>query len=264
MKIRELIEEIDRVAEVGANTVDTVKCGDTERELKRLAVTMFPSVEVIRKAAEWGADMLLCHEPVYFCDYDAPLDTDTEVELRKRELVKSTGIVIKRFHDHMHMAEKDLICEGGLHYLGLFGRVEKSPYYASSILTLDEPVTAREIADRFEKRLGVRHVRIAGEREKKSTKIAVCFGMSGGVYNLLRNPEIEIVLSGEAESQDWQMSEYARDAAALGINKSFVAIGHSDSEKGGMMLLAERIAKNHPEIEVRHIDCGAPYGYTED
>lgn len=264
MKIREFIEEIDRIAEVGENTVDTVKCGDVDKELKRLAVTMFPSVEVIKKAAQWGADMLLCHEPTYFCDYDAPMDTDTEVEIKKRQLVESSGIVIKRFHDHMHMAEVDMISEGGIYCLGLEGRLEKSPYYASSVLTLDEPLTALEIAKRLENILGAKHVRIAGERNKKAEKIAVCFGMSGGVYELLRNPDIEIVLSGEAECQDWQISEYARDAAALGLNKTFIAIGHSDSEKGGMILLAERIAKKYPDIEVKHIDCGAPWSYTED
>ena len=259
MKIKELIEELDLIAEVSESTVDTVKCGDTERELTRLAVTMFPTVEVIKKAYEWGAEMLLVHEPTYFCDYDAPLDTDTEVERKKRELVEETGLVIKRFHDHMHMAERDLIAEGGLHYLGLSGRVEKSPYYASSVLTLDEPVSALEVARRFEERLGVTGIRIAGEREKGAKKIAVCFGMSGGVYSLLRDPEIEMVLSGEVSCQDWQLSEYARDATALGINKSFLMIGHSDSEKGGMMLLCERIAQKHSDIEVRYIDCGAPY-----
>ena len=264
MKIRELIEEIDRIAEVGANTVDTVKCGDTERELKKLAVTMFPTVEVIKKAAEWGADMLLCHEPIYFNDFDAPMEGDTEVERRKYQLVESTGMVIKRFHDHMHMAEIDMISEGGIYCLGLKGRLEKSPYYASSVLTLDEPLSALEIAKRLEDILGAKHVRIAGERNKKAEKIAVCFGMSGGVYELLRRPDIEIVLSGEAECQDWQISEYARDAAAFGINKTFIAIGHSDSEKGGMILLGEKIQAKHPDIEVIHIDCGAPYGYTED
>lgn len=264
MKIREFIKEIDRVASVGDDTVDTVKCGDTDRELTKLVVTMFPTVEVIKKAAEWGAEMILCHEPTYFSDFDAPLDTDTEVEIKKRALVTSTGIVIKRFHDHMHKTVPDMITEGGLHFLGLKGKIEKTPFYASYIFTSEEPVSALELAKRFEDRLGARHVRISGERDKKSSVIAACFGMPGGVYQLLRNPRVEIVLFGEAESQDWQMSEYARDAAALGINKSFVAIGHSDSEKGGMMLLAERIAEAHPEIEVKHIDCGAPYGYTED
>ena len=264
MTVREFIEEIDGTFDVGPRTVDTVKCGNADRELKKLVLTMFPTVEVIKKAAEWGADMILCHEPIYFNDFDAPMEGDTEVERKKYELVENSGIVIKRFHDHMHKATPDMISEGGLYYLGLKGRLEKTEYYASSLFFSDEPITALELAKRIENNLGVKHVRIAGERNKKSSVIAVSFGMPGGVWELLRDPRVEIVLFGEADSQDWKMSEYARDAASLGINKSLLAIGHSDSEKGGMMLLAEKIRAKHPDIEVIHIDCGAPYGYTED
>ena len=63
MKAKELIEEINTNGYASENTCDTVKAGDGEKELKKVGVTMFATVETVRRAKEWGADMLIVHEP---------------------------------------------------------------------------------------------------------------------------------------------------------------------------------------------------------
>ena len=112
------------------------------------------------------------------------------------------------------------------------------------------------IVMKMKNELGIPHVRVAGELDKKCTKIALCFGTPGGVSELLRE-EAEIVLTGEAS--EWKLSEYARDAALLGVNKALIVIGHIGSEAGGMIVLAQDLAEKYPDLDVKYFESGAVY-----
>ena len=152
--------------------------------------------------------------------------------------------------------------EGEVYYLGLKGNFVKTPYSASYMFTSEEPISAYELATKMENELGIKRVRIAGTRDKKSTKIALCFGPPGGVFELLSSDEVEIVLTGEA--CEWKLAEYARDADALGTNKTLIVMGHIGSERDGMRLLAKRLSEKHTEFETQYIECGEVYTYTDE
>ena len=220
---------------------------------------MFATVETVLAAKEWGADMLIVHEPTYYDHMEKYIPS--EVVDKKKALIDGSGMVVYRYHDHMHNRVKDEITEGELHYLGLNGNFEKTPYFASYALTLDTPLTATELAKMMEDKLNIAHVRIAGERNKKSTRLALCFGTPGGVFDLLRDENIEIVLTGEA--CEWMLAEYARDAAALGINKTLIVMGHIGSERDGMRLLAEKLSTRHKELDIKYFESGEVYSYTD-
>ena len=260
MKAFELINELKEGAFGPSVTCDTVKAGKSEKELKKVAFTMFATVDTVKKAKEWGADMLIVHEPTYYDHMDTMIDNP--VTNAKKAIIEETGIVIFRYHDHMHARIVDQVTEGELYYLGLNGNFDRTPYSASYTLTLDEPITALDLAKRMEKDLGIKHIRIAGERNKSATKIAACFGTPGGVFELLCDPSIEIVLTGEA--CEWKLAEYARDAAALGFNKTLIVMGHIPSERDGMRLLAKRMQDKHKDFESKYIECGEVYTYTEE
>ena len=260
MKAYELIEEINKGGTTPKVTCDTVKSGDAEVELSRVAISMFATVDVVRRASEWGANMLIVHEPTYYDHLENM--AKTPVTDAKREFIEKSGLVIYRYHDHMHTKPNDEITEGEVHYLGLKGKIEKTPYYASYIMTLDEPISALDIAKLMESELGIKHVKIAGARECKAKCIALCFGTPGGVFNLLCDEKIDMLLVGEA--CEWQVAEYARDAAALGFNKSLIVMGHIGSERDGMRLLTERLAAAHTDIEFKYFECGEVYSYTDE
>lgn len=260
MKAKEMIKELCALGPAPEVTCDTVKSGDPERELRRIAVTMFPRIETLHKAALWGADMMIVHEPTYYEHME--MGEDTPVSRQKRDLIEKSGMVLFRFHDRMHASEPDGIAEGELHYLGLSGKVEKTPYFASYIMTLDEELTARELGLLIEKRLGIKRVRIAGERNKKIGRLALCFGSPGGIFELISDERIDSMLIGEV--CEWQVCEYARDAAALGINKSVIAMGHVGSERGGMRYLFEKLSASHPDIEFKYFENEEVYSYTDE
>ena len=254
MKACELIKIINDGASAPNPTCDTVKVGDPEKTIKKVGVTMFATVEVLKKAKEWGADMLIVHEPTYYDHMD--VIKEDPVIMAKKELVDNCGMLIYRYHDHMHYREADLISYGQAKYLGLSGKISSTRFFGSSMMESDTPVSARELVMKMKNELGIPHVRVAGELDKKCTKIALCFGTPGGVSELLRE-EAEIVLTGEAS--EWKLSEYARDAALLGVNKALIVIGHIGSEAGGMIVLAQDLAEKYPDLDVKYFESGAVY-----
>ncbi|MBQ2809386.1 MAG: Nif3-like dinuclear metal center hexameric protein [Clostridia bacterium] len=255
MKAYELIDIItDGAYKINGETCDTIKSGDPEKEIKRVGVTMFATVDVIREAMEWGADMLIVHEPTYY-DHMENL-VESPVIDAKRALIEKSGIVIYRYHDRMHHRPIDQIPEGEIYYMGLKGKMEKTQYSASYTFDCDTPITATELCEIMKNELGIKHLRVAGELNKKATRLALCFGTPGGVYDLLRDESIQIVMTGEA--CEWMLAEYARDASALGFNKTLIVMGHIPSERDGMRLLAKRLDESMP-IEIKYIECGEVY-----
>ncbi len=259
MKAFELIKELNESARTPERTCDTVKAGDPEKEIRKVAVSMFATVDIVREVKAWGADMLIVHEPTYY-DHMEVVAEETPVTLAKRALIEESGLVIYRYHDNMHFRDVDAIREGELHYLGLTGKIEETPYSASYIFTSDTPISALELAEKMKKDLGIAHPRIAGARNIKSTRIATCFGTPKGVFELLSGEDVEIVLTGEA--CEWKIAEYARDASALGMNKALIVMGHIGSERDGMRLLVEKMKKKY-SFETRYFECGEVYTYAD-
>ena len=255
MKISELIEELNAMAAVGERTADTVKCGNPDAEIEKIAVTMFATPRVIKAAAGWGANFIISHEPTFYADVDIP--RDNPVDIAKNKLLKETGIVIYRYHDHMHKHTPDLITRGVLSELGLEGEFVPSGYYASAVFTPSAPISADELCALSKERLGAKHIRVAGNGSFKGKKIAACFGTPAGVFELLCDDGIDIVMVGE--SCEWRQCEYARDAAELGINKAMVVMGHEPSERLGMHYLAKMIRELHSTLEIKCFDSGEVY-----
>ena len=71
---------------------------------------MFGTVDIIRQASAWGAELLIVHEPIYYNHYDEHSDDPFECE--KRKLIEESGLTIYRFHDHPHCTDPDIITSG--------------------------------------------------------------------------------------------------------------------------------------------------------
>ena len=64
MKAKERMQELYAAAGAPvADTVDTLKAGDPERELHKVATCFIATPEVLRAAHARGADLLITHEP---------------------------------------------------------------------------------------------------------------------------------------------------------------------------------------------------------
>ena len=256
MKAYEIMDILFAMADMTGfeNTCDTLKCGSADKDVKKTAVTMFPTVNVIKQAYEWGAELLIVHEPLYYNHIDK--HSDDPVEVKKRELLEATGMTVYRYHDHSHIAIPDMISVGMFEALGLKGEYEYEPdglvrYH------LKEEITPRDLASLMEKRLDIKHLRIAGNADIPMKILSGKFGSPGGVGRELRNEKSEIILVGEV--CEWADCEYARDAAALGFKKAVIAMGHIPSERNGMVYIADILKEKCPCLEVKYFESGEVY-----
>lgn len=239
-------------------TCDERKAGSEDAEVSRVAVCCFPSPQVIRDAAAWGAQLLITHEPLYHDHWDG--EPDTPVGKAKKALIEQTGLTIYRYHDHPHSAPMDLICEGELKALGLGGRLTGRSEHGNYQYTLDEPITPRELAARVEKAFGIAHVRICGVTDEPCSRLALCWGAPWGVFDEMVG-DAEIVLAGE--TCEWQVGEYARNAAQLGMRKALLILGHCGSETDGMKHVAGIMQEKLPQLEIRYFESGEVYTYPD-
>ncbi len=152
---------------------------------------------------------------------------------------------------------KDMICEGQIRFFGLEGEWIKGPRPAVNRFRLKEAMTPRELARQFRGKGNAQNIRLCGAVDQPCTNLSLCFGTPGGVFDELRNPDIDLVLTGEA--CEWQLGEYARDAAQLGFRKSLMILGHIPSEREGMRLLAEWMKERFSQFETRYFECGEVY-----
>ncbi len=260
MKASEIIEKVFTFGKDFhyEKTCDTLKCGSPDKEVKKVAVTMNPTVGSIKEAFEWGADMMITHEPLYYNHWDEHSDESLETE--KRAFLESTGMTVYRFHDHPHREKQDMIAKGEYNALELDGTVSYPDIFALTRVNMNTPITPVELAKRIEDKLGIKYVRIAGVRDEKCTHISAMFGAPGNVIFELTRPETEIMIVGEIS--EWCCAEYVRDAAALGRKKSLLVLGHEGSERAGMVYITEKFKELLPEIEFKYIECGEVYTYT--
>ncbi len=259
MKAHEIMEELFSWAPGEYHkTCDTLKAGSPDVEVTKIAVCCFNTPKVIREASQWGAQLLITHEPTYYDHWDN--EPTTPVGIAKKQLIESTGMAVYRYHDHPHMAPKDLICEGEIKALGLPGHISEVNGFGVAHYLLDEPITPRDLAAHIEKKWDIAHVRICGTVDKPCTKLVMAWGTPGGMMEEMAG-EGEIILTGEA--CEWQLAEYARDAEELGFTKSLMILGHCGSERDGMEYIAGLIARRFQQIEVRYFKSEEVYTYAE-
>ena len=261
MKAIEIMNELFGLAneEDYTDTCDTCKAGDPEKEVEKVAVTMFATPDVVREAAAWGAGLLIVHEPTYYKHMDE--HSEETVENAKRKLIEASGITIYRYHDHPHCSTPDMIVSGMVRDMALDAEVE---YVGSADLVrlhMRKPITPRAVAARLEENLGLRHIRICGAADEPCTEISGMFGTPGGVWEELQSDGCEIMLTGE--TCEWSMAEYVRDAGQLGFRKALLVLGHIGSERNGMIYIADLLKQRHPELAVRYIESGEVYTYTD-
>lgn len=260
MKCADVIEKIESWASVPVDrekTCDRVKVGNALNDVSKVAVAMFGTPDVIRAAAEWGAELLVVHEPLFYEHHD--ISRDCFLAKHKEKLIEQSGLTVYRCHDHAHAMEPDVIYDGELLKLGIAGERVKGDYYAINRFVLKEEMTALELAAAIENALGLKNVRIAGCTDKKGKTVSCCFGTPGHVEDELENNDF--VLAGEI--CEWRAGEMARDYAQLGFNKAIIVMTHTGSERDGMELLSEMIQKEYPSLSVRYFECGELYSYVK-
>jgi putative NIF3 family GTP cyclohydrolase 1 type 2 len=240
-------------------TVDTFKSGDPSQEVTGIVTTFLASHAVIQRTIELGANLIITHEPTYYNHLDEVdwLEGDPVCQA-KRRLIEENDVVIWRFHDYWHRHEPDGILTGVISTLGWedYADAENPRVYHIP------PASLRDLAASLKDRLAIDTVRVVGDLEMTCRRVGLLAGAIGGRIQiaLLRQEDVDVLVCGEID--EWETSEYVRDAVAQGQAKALIVLGHANSEEPGMAWLVEWLRPRFPDVAITHVPVGDPFHFV--
>ena len=278
MTVQQIVDAVIRKTGVSPlpydKTCDHLMAGTPDQAVSKVAVTFMATVDVIRKAAAQGVDMIITHEPTWFTGVDDTqwLQCDAVYE-QKLALLRETGMAVWRFHDHMHMDPDDGIFRGFDVETGwepyllpedecpaFHGRRQRKGFYRLPKTTL------RGLAGFLKQTLGMPTMRFIGDPDMAVERVALLPG--GGSLGLgaeqmpmewMRQAKLDVILCGEVT--EWTLPAYVRDAWQLGMAKAILILGHERSEEWGMKHLVPWMQSIVGDMPVVFVDAGETFRY---
>lgn len=266
MKVREVVDTIIAACHIPPihETCDRLICGDWEREVSGIVTTFMATPEVIQRAADAGANLIITHEPTFYTHMD-PTGWlgDDEILKRKRNLIDSNQMNIWRFHDHAHRTTPDLIFSGLNRELGWpqywMPEVNRHLYQIPA-------TSVGELALFLKEKLEVKSAKIVGSADARVERVGFLAG--GGSLGLgsetmpmefMKAENLDVIICGEL--LEWTLCAYVRDAAQMGLNKALIVLGHNRTEEAGMKYLPDWLRSLLPDVPVSFIEAGEPFSY---
>jgi putative NIF3 family GTP cyclohydrolase 1 type 2 len=261
LTIGEVIETIKKAIPRSpfTSTVDTVKSGDPNKPITGIVTTMFATIPVIKQAITLKANLIIAHEPTFYNHQDeTQWLEDDEVFKLKKKLLEDNNIVVWRFHDYWHATRPDGVLKGVL------DKLQWSKYYdeKNPLLVIIPKISLGDAITHAKRKLGIQTLRFIGDRQQECSRILVIPGAPGGRMQIsaLQQFKPDLLICGEL--QEWETSEYIRDAIAAGEKRSLIVLGHALSEEPGMEYLVTWLQPRFPDLKISHIPSESPFTFA--
>jgi len=236
---------------------DTFKIGDPDTVVTGIACTFMGMFDVIQRAHAAGLNLIVTHEDMFWNDPDDVSNlAGNKLYKLKTDYCKQNGMVVWRIHDAQHARRPDQVVVGELRLMGIDDGTATMGGANTKVYTIPE-TTLRELASGIQKRRGERALRVVGDPNMKVSRILV-----GPGYATPRiTASCDVAIGGEQQEADGALDnvEYALDAAALGIPKGFIPLGHSVSEEPGMEEFSNWIRGFITGVPIQFVPAGEPY-----
>jgi len=239
-------------------TVDTLKSGNRDIKVTGIVTAMFATIDVIRKAIEFGANFIIAHEPTFYNHQDDTkwLEND-DVFKYKMGLLTDHNIAVWRNHDYIHRMVPDGVTNGTLIKLDWLKYADaKIP----NILTLPN-VSLKDLVTNVKGKLGIQMVRYIGDPAQQCSRVQFMPGSSGGMRQIggIAQVKPDVLICGEIS--EWETAEYVRDAVAKGNKLALVVLGHIASEDEGSEYMLKWVQKNVPGVKVERVKPGSSLSF---
>lgn len=225
-------------------TCDVAVGAPTDRECTGILISIAPTVPVIRRAIEIGANFIFVHEPTFFSGYDDECEwlAGSDVYAEKLALLVDNGITVYRDHDHIHMHRPDGIFYYMMKQLGWLEY--EIPCEGMGHEVKLPPTRLGDLVQHVKERMGLQTIRYIGNPDAIVSYIGFCGHLLPGPHTNWSNNDMvaaswkyDVVIPGE--TVDWTLPLYIRDAAALGKPMAMIVPGHFVQEEAGMRWAAE-------------------------
>lgn len=267
MKVKEIIDRvINRFGGIKfEQTCDMLINGSFDTEVTGVVTTFMATVDVINQAIDCGANFIITHEPTYYTGMDnTEWIKDDPIYLEKKKILDEHGIAVWRFHDHMHAAPFDLIYEGLLNEIGWKDYLIKGLQFPHCYEIPE--MSLKELSEFFKEKLEMDVIQIVGSPDTRCKRVGLLVGggsLGLGVEEmpmiLMKEQNLDVIICGDIT--EWTLCPYIRDAAALGMNKAMLVLGHERSEEAGMKHMAVWLEPMLEGTTVHFIDAKEPFIY---
>lgn len=253
---------IDRIkANVGipwrAQTVDNIIAGTADTPVKGIATTMMATLDVVKRAAAAGKNLVITHESTFFSHQDRvdQFQQDTTYQ-HKLDFLNNNKMVVFHFHDHWHgLKPMDGIATGMIRELGWQKHNDPQNFRQFTFPGIPLAKLAREL----ETKLKIRTMRVVGDPKLPIKRAMASWGncsLFPGVPFLSR-PEVDVLIIGE--THEWELVEYAQDMISSGQKKALIVLGHVVSEQAGMKYCADWLKGFVTEVPIEFIAAAEPF-----
>lgn len=237
MFLEELVEILDTILapktfdDIALNGLQVEACDEVER----LAVAVDASTEAVEEAAEWDADMLLCHHGLFWG--------------KARPITGPLALMLKKMFDHgislyashlpldAHPEIGNSACLGQL--LGLEDIRPFGTYRGQSIGfvgSLPEVRPVRDVLNALGESLdGIKGSALHGP--PRVERVAVVSGGAGSLVAEAVDANVDLMVTGETEHTS---AVFAKESS---LNVAF--FGHYATETLGVKALAEKLESEH-------------------
>jgi putative NIF3 family GTP cyclohydrolase 1 type 2 len=271
-------EIVDRIrknvgVEWNTETVDTFKAGDPATVVTGVVTTAMATLDVLRRAVEAGANLVITCEPTFYGRGDSPTppprrgagpgdagrggagaNPPDPVFAAKADFIRKHNLVVWRFNEHWRLRRPDPFAQGLVDVLG-WSRLRLADDPAR--VTIPEIGLATLAAQVHEKLNARGGVRVVGDVGTRVQKVAVLPGATSIQASLRALPAVDAIVAGEV--REWESVEYARDAITAGEEKGLILVGRVLSEEPGMNACAQWVRTLVPETATTWIPVGDPY-----
>lgn len=254
-------------------TRDKILYGNPNVECTGIVTTCWATVDVIREAHEKGANLIICHEALFWNHGDHQewlQENENKTYLKKKKLLDDTGIVVWRDHDYIHsgIPVEDGSYTDGIFYgiadkLGWVDYIRKDDLEKNMHYEIPE-TTMQELAEFLVEKLHLNGVKVIGNKDCKVSKVRIPLHILADANDFINEADkdgIQCFLT--MELIDFTLTEYIRDSSMFNFDRSIIGMGHFNLEEPGMEYMLKYLPKAIGEnIPLYYIQSGDNYDYV--
>ncbi len=262
-----------------AKSRDQVLWGETDRECTGVVCCIWATADVIREAAERGANLVISHEALFWNHGDHTdwlIAQQNRAFLAKRTLLEEKVVTVWRCHDYIHSGIP--APDGSAEWVdGIFwplaqrlgwrleGAAEPLANQAVLLRATIGERPASQLAREVVSALGSRGLRLIGDPETPVSRVGVAMHMYGFMDDEMisaMDEGIDCLLA--METNDYTLLQYVRDSSQEGMPKCVLSCGHFNIEDPGMAYMPEWLpaALGEGAPEASYVAAGDPFTYV--
>ena len=226
-------------------------CGRSDKEVKRVAVALDATTDVIERAIECKADMLVTHHPIIFGKINRV--NDQTVLGRKLLTLVESGISCYAMHTNFDTKGGMAKLAGEMLSLKNAEVLEetKDGEGIGVIGLLERSMTLKEVAELTKERFCLSEVLCFGDSGIQIDKVAVCPGSGKSVIDISIKKGAGCLITGDIGHHD------GIDAMDAGL--TIIDASHQGLEKIFTGYIRDQVLGFYPDFEVFSIDSERPY-----